>query len=415
MACVSGVGQSEGSACVAQGRPDPPQQRQICALTRLDYAGLGAVALLLFPAYFAARLPFRIDLGSLTSAYWGGTAVESIFAAVVLSIIGLPLSATLTPLAVRLNRNKILIVLMLTAAVWMTSWFGPRTGLALTVDAIAVAELMTRKERDFGPAVLDLLIPALYLFCVILLVFALNHAIVGIEYAGTYDLTFERIDRQLFHMNVSSIAQWSQSHLSRSLLAVLQFIYFGLYRRIGAALILTALLTGQRHAVRHVRTIFVAYMIAVALFFALPAKGPYSLHPTRPQVASASLPTITTQGMLASKAKLLWAHDDANAEARTIDLEDYFISFPSMHIALPLIGIWFLRRYKRMALCLLVAYVTMLVPSTIVLGWHYFVDVLGGFMDAAMAIQITAYPIGAPQNSALVEAPTAAQAAPAEA
>jgi membrane-associated phospholipid phosphatase len=67
---------------------------------------------------------------------------------------------------------------------------------------------------------------------------------------------------------------------------------------------------------------------------------------------------------------------------------DYFIGFPCMHIAQPLIVMWFLRRWKRM-LIVLCAYDALLIVSILLLEWHYLVDIIGGVLVAAISIAIT--------------------------
>ena len=58
-----------------------------------------------------------------------------------------------------------------------------------------------------------------------------------------------------------------------------------------------------------------------------------------------------------------------------------------MHIAQPLIVVWYLRCHKRIALCL-VAYDAVMAVAICLLEWHYFVDLLGGAIVAALAIVI---------------------------
>ena len=67
---------------------------------------------------------------------------------------------------------------------------------------------------------------------------------------------------------------------------------------------------------------------------------------------------------------------------------DYLIAFPCMHIAQPLIVLWFLRRWRRM-LIVLCAYDCLLIVSILLLEWHYLVDVIGGILVAGIAIAST--------------------------
>src|SRR5260370_40944597 len=59
-----------------------------------------------------------------------------------------------------------------------------------------------------------------------------------------------------------------------------------------------------------------------------------------------------------------------------------------MHIAQPLIVMWFLRRWKRIV-AVLAAYDVLLVIAIVLVEWHYFVDLLAAVPVAGIAIAIT--------------------------
>jgi len=65
----------------------------------------------------------------------------------------------------------------------------------------------------------------------------------------------------------------------------------------------------------------------------------------------------------------------------------YFISFPALHITIPLIVAWFLREWKGLTIIIL-TYMALLIPAIVILEWHYFVDILGGIVVAGLAILI---------------------------
>src|SRR5262249_33098434 len=64
---------------------------------------------------------------------------------------------------------------------------------------------------------------------------------------------------------------------------------------------------------------------------------------------------------------------------------DYFIAFPSLHAADPIIVFWFLRKWKRIA-AVLIIHDILLIPCILLLEWHYVVDLIGGVMIAGIAI-----------------------------
>jgi hypothetical protein len=85
---------------------------------------------------------------------------------------------------------------------------------------------------------------------------------------------------------------------------------------------------------------------------------------------------------MAQKAQLL----ATNRSLSQVDT-DYFVAFPCLHIAQPLIVAWFLRKWKRIVVFLL-AYDALLIPAILLLEWHYFVDIVGGVAVAALAIAL---------------------------
>jgi PAP2 superfamily len=95
-----------------------------------------------------------------------------------------------------------------------------------------------------------------------------------------------------------------------------------------------------------------------------------------------SLITTHIQTELAQKLQSLWQTGTKNS----IGL-DFYIAFPSMHIAQPLIVLWFLRSMKTVVRSLL-AYDFLMIFSTVLLQWHYLVDLIGGALVAIIAIKL---------------------------
>ncbi|MFZ0743721.1 MAG: phosphatase PAP2 family protein [Terracidiphilus sp.] len=366
----------------------PGGARRFCELTIFDYVFVGVLLLLLFPAFSVARLPFRVDLARFTSSYWGGTAVIAVFCAIVYAIVGLPLRQTLIPFFLRYRRQKGRFVITLLLVGWMFFLLGPLLGSMVAVDALGLAELLERKQKGFEFALLDVLFPALYLFVGMVVVYAFNHALAGIRYVGTNDATATHLDWLLFHANVSSIAHWGYTHLPRWFYALLEFVYYSLYGRLLGVLILGALALNQKYAIKYVRTLMICYSIALVVFLIWPVKGPYTICPVHFTNPARWLPTYWTQEALLAKARALWAHN-LTASVASVNLVDFYVGFPSMHTAMPIIALWFLRPWKRIAVPLLVVYVTLLLPSLVLLEWHFMVDMLGGLATASLAIWIS--------------------------
>jgi len=356
-------------------------------LTRFDCVLLGSLLLLVFPAFGFAHLPLRFDVVELTGAYWGGTGLQAAVLAILLAVIGLPMKETVRPFLEGYRQEKIRILIAGAFASGLMYLLGLEFGMMATIEGLCVAELVRRKGPSFESALIDLFLPALYLFVVITLVFTLNHAIAGIEFVGTYDPAFAHLDHVLFHANVSQIAHWSLGHFPLWFFRALELAYFSLFNWIGATLILVALLSGRRYALLYARTLLVGYVLAMIIFFLWPAKGPYLICPVHLSSYPQSLPTFWAQETLLAKSRMLLAHT-LTPNAAQVNLVDYYISFPSMHAALPIIAIWFLRPWKRMSICLAALYVGLILPATILLEWHYIIDLIGGFLVACLAIWI---------------------------
>lgn len=370
------------------GDPGVRSSRFRIALLPIDYAFLTIASLLLIPAFSQARLPLRIDFSGFADTYWIGTASHGAFVAILLAILGLPLGQTLIPFLKRYRRQKTRIVIASATAVWLSALLGLELGLMTTIVALACAELMERKADKFEAVLLDVFWPGLYFFWGIILVFAFNHAIAGIRYAGTCDEAFKHLDCLLFHADVSRISQWGMSHLPYWLSYILQYSYFSLYSQICAVLFLTCLLGGQPLAMRYVRAMLIGYSIALFLFFFWPASGPYLISPAHLSGSSPSLRAFEIQDGLVKRAQLIWAHKLVS-DAGMVDLTDYYIAFPCMHIGLVTIAIWFVYPWKRMAWLIIVFDTILLVPSIILLQWHYITDLFAGVAVAFLSIWLS--------------------------
>lgn len=354
---------------------------------KADFLLIALFVAAIVPAFVVARLPFRIDLDTFISAYWGGTAAQATFVAVILSVAGLSYDCTLRPMWFSYRKQGFKFIGLLLLGIWMIALFGPRLGLIIVIDAVALAELLDRRKRYFGVALFDVVLPSAYLFVGVLAVYLLNHAIAGIRFAATYDRSFNRIDLFLFGTTASAVFDWMATHLPKSFFSLMEFVYRTLYAQVGAAIAITALFAGREYSMRYVRTLLTAYGFATAVFFLWPTIGPFAIRDSPASHYTFLMSTYGMQETIALKARLLWVHSPMPA-VMTVDLADYYIGFPSMHVAMPLIAIWFLRRWRRMALILLAFDCVMLV-SIVALEWHYFVDLFGGVLVAFMAIFIT--------------------------
>jgi hypothetical protein len=339
----------------------------------------------LVPILEKLRLPVTFDWVTLGTAYWLVLAAQSIFTATLLCLIGLPRQATLGPLIERYRREPLRLVFLLLSFIvlgWAFTWV---KAAVLTVDIAAILEFRERRKvHELRPAVIAILLPALYLFAGFLLVLAYNYIIVSVRFNFAYDPAFNAMDKWLLRgASVSELSHWAIRTFPISFFQFLEFIYFGMFLQIGAAIILVGLYDGRNRALQFVGAILMAYYVALGLFYLWPSQGPYYLCPDHFSRFPRSLQAYSIQKFLITHALALWNHVPIHRIST-----DYFIAFPCMHVAQPLIAMWFLRRWKRIVI-VLCAYDAMLVVAILLLEWHYLVDIIAGVMVAGISVAIT--------------------------
>ena len=342
------------------------------------------LSIALIPVLRGLRLPVRFDWKALGGAY-SILAGQSVFVAALLCLIGLPWQAVLRPLIERYQREPLRIVLLLVylaALGWALTWL---TAVVLTIDTVAIIEFRERAPHKPRPSAAAVLLPALYLVAGFLLVLAYNVIIVSVHFGFAYDAAFNAMDRWILHgWSVSDLSHWAVRTFPLPFFQFLEFIYFGMFPQIGAAIILVTLCDGKNQGLQFVGTILTAYYLTLGLFYLWPSHGPYYLCPGHFSRFPGTLAIYSIQNFLIRDALALWNHVPIQRIST-----DYFIAFPCMHIAQPVIVAWFLRRWKRM-LIVLCAYDALLIVSILLLEWHYLVDIIGGILVAGIAVAITA-------------------------
>jgi PAP2 superfamily len=342
------------------------------------------LALAAIPCLKKLNLPLNFDWARLASAYWIFLTAQSIFVATLLYVIGFRGEETFGPAVQRLRQERVrilFIVVFFAALAWALTWI---RALVLTVDAVAVLEFRERtKSVDLWKTLLAVFAPACYLFTGFLLIFAYNDIILSLRFYGAADAMFSSMDKWLLHgASVSSLCHWAVHALPVPFFNFLEFIYFGMFAQIGAALLLTSIYYGRSQGLRFVGAILTGYFLALLLFYLWPSQGPYYLCPIHFSDFPHSLRTYAIQRQSIVNSRGLWDHK----LLRRIST-DYYIAFPCMHIVQPLIAIWFLRRWKRIVI-VLAAYDVLLIAAIVLLEWHYLIDIVGGVLVAAVAIAL---------------------------
>jgi PAP2 superfamily len=348
------------------------------------YGITALLALALIPCLRKLNLPVSFDWAKLASAFWLVLAAQSIFVATLLYLIGFPKQETFGPAIQRLRREKPrigFILIFFAILAWRLTW---TQALVLTVDAIAILEFRERiKSGGLVKPLTAVFAPVCYLFAGFLLIFAYNDVILSVRFFGSADATFSAMDKWLLQgSSVSTLCHWAVHIFPVSFFSFLEFIYFGMFAQIGAALLLTSLIYGKSRGLRFVGAILTAYYLALVLFYVWPSQGPYYLCAIHFSDFPNTLQTYAIQRQSIVNSQALWNH----TPLRRIST-DYYIAFPCMHVVQPLIALWFLRRWKRIA-TVLAAYDVLLVAAILLLEWHYAVDLIGGVLVAMAAIAL---------------------------
>jgi hypothetical protein len=350
-----------------------------------------AGVLLIVVCHFEA-LPLRVNWRMFLSAFWGAMAVRAIFAATLLYLIGFPLSQTVKPVWIHYKEQRARIPAFAIFAIWMLLQFGIALGGMIVVDGLVLAELVDRSHGSLdtiATVLRSVACPAVYLFFGLVAMFCYNDLIASMKFIGAYDAFFLKVDSILMGgHSISGLAHSWGPHLPIQTFGIAEFIYYGMFGQVGGGLVLIAMCLGRRESFRYVGTVLTAYVIALVLFYLWPTIGPFYTCPFHsfPRV---QLATYDYQQNAVLKARLL----TTSYKQFNIINADYFIAFPCMHVAQPLVVMWFLRRWKRIVLALIL-YDVVLIPAILLLEWHYLADLIGGILVAGAAIGLASIRIG---------------------
>ena len=320
-----------------------PKLRSIGA--NFDIAATILLAAAIVPAFRAAGLPLRFDWAGYVDN-WVGLTIQALMAAFLFCLI---------------------------------QW--PRALLQFVSGLHKGNQSLAGQSRAFGRACASVLLPAAYLFLSGILIFAYNYVIVSFRYYGEYDAAMIRLDSWLLGgATVSGIAHWASAHFPLVVFRGANFVYFAMFSQVGACIILLGLKCGKSHSMQYIKSVVTAYYLALLIFAILPVTGPFLTRPNPYPEALRSTPAYVYQKDTLAQLDHIWNHRSM-AEFGIV----YFIGLPSLHIAQPVIMLWYVRRWKRIAVVMAI-FDVLLIPSIVLLEQHYVVDLLGGFAVGVLAI-----------------------------
>lgn len=334
------------------------------------------------PLLCGLHLPLSYDWNFFLPVYWLVLPVESAFCAVLLLLLAVPWKSTGAPLLHRMQKQPLRIICVATYFLALLIALSLLKALVITITTIALLELVERTKPDERKQIAgSILVPALYLFVGLLLVFSYNDIIITIRFFGKYDPFFNSMDKWLLHgATVSSISQAAIRAFPISFFRFFEFVYYSLFALLGAGIFLTGINFGRPTALRYIGTILTAYYISMACFLLWPSQGPQYLSIIHGVELPSVFRTHSIQVLLLAKSRAISTH----APLQKIS-SDYYIGFPCMHITQSLILTWFLKPWKRMV-WILGLYNVLLLVAIILLEWHYVVDIIAGVAIAIVAV-----------------------------
>lgn len=345
-------------------------------LLTLTFAGC------LIEAFKVADLPLRFSWRTYLETYWLSLAAKSIFGSALIYLFAFPRQETVLPIVRRYGRSKLRWILALASFVSFIWIFGAARGLVLAIDTLAISEFFdrtTERHAKFTRALANVIVPAAYFFFGFIIVMSYNDVVAALRFDGSYDLILNRVDSWvLFGGSVIGFAHSVIPHLPHVALFLVQWIYALMFPLVGLCILYLGLAYGMRRALQFVGTLLTAYYLALIVFYFLPAAGPFFLS----NAHSAVLPGIPLSHAVKASLDAFVLH-----RRPTVIGLDFFIGLPSLHAAIPIIAMWYLRKWRRIV-WLLGAYYIVLIPAILLLEEHYVIDLVGGVALAILAIAI---------------------------
>jgi hypothetical protein len=338
-------------------------------------------------ALYKANFPLRLAWASLLATYIL-IAVQSVAMAGLLWTFHSPQSAMQMAKSYFKNKLKLLVFILFAAGLVLAA--GVQVGIYGGVFTLAITEFIRRSRADAQPSwprIRRLLPAAGYLFLGILLTWIYTSVIVRLRFYAAYDLFFNHLDLLVFRTTVPELVRRVAQVLPEWAFITLNAIYYWMFAQVGATIVICGLSLGRRRAMQFVATVVLAFYMGVIVFSLWPSHGPYYLSAGQHTgLLGGKITSYAAQREFLKAVQYLWG-----GNAVTEIPLGHYIAFPSLHFALPLIVLWFLRPWRRIVIVLAV-YDVFLAVAIILLEWHYFVDLIGGIGVAALAIALAEVP-----------------------
>jgi PAP2 superfamily len=334
-------------------------------------AFVGLLAYALF-----TRTPLSMNWSIFATMYWGYCLSLALRAVVVAAILyGIQFPEAFKQCWKRYRRQPVRFLAQLLTFIWIAFFMDVFSAIVVTGTSIAIAEFLEVQQfklDNIRQPMWNLLRAAHYFFFGVTMVFLYNDVIARSR-PFSHDDAARRIDSVL--LLGSSIPSFAH-RIPHFLFPIADAIYWG-FGEIGAVFLLLAFLRRKSEAFRYAGAMLTAYYLGLIIFYIWPVVGPFD-HAGHFE----NLPRVGSFGMQ-------WATLERLQAVRQLPglkmNPDYFIGFPSLHIALPMIGWFFVRPWRRIAR-IIASYNVVLVFAILALEWHYAIDIAGGIVLAVLAV-----------------------------
>jgi hypothetical protein len=218
-------------------------------------------------------------------------------------------------------------------------------------------------------------------------------SIIPVVNPALFDKQFYTMDYTLFLKN--SPTELAVRWVPVSLMGFLSFGYkFYFILKMLAFSSIYCTIKDKRIFYRMVMAFSIASILGLALYFIFPAQGPIYYFPEKFKTIQTSM-SETSIYKLQEELWTVYEQVKKNTPrdffklTKSSGIRNGIAAFPSLHIAISCVLLYFLFRYKRTIFWLCFFPFWVMVLSTIYFGWHYVVDDIAGFALAAFVLFFT--------------------------
>lgn len=262
-------------------------------------------------------------------------------------------------------------------------------GTSLRLGGLMMALAVVGRAWGRVPKTADALMAVALFKTVATLVMTLSYFRLALPVAPV-DLALERLDAAFGYSWPAAVEAAARHPLTSHVLGT---VYLTALPQLALLVVALAGLGRRADLHRFMLTSAAALLGTVALWSLLPSFGPATLHAVAPEVA-ARVGLVVDAGYVAELHRLALGGIDRISSRELTGA----IAFPSFHIVMACLVLWFSRGTALVWLALPVNLA--MVPATLVHGGHHLVDLLGGAAVFALALALShrLVPVGAPRG-----------------